>query len=249
LRLALLFLFASGAFAHPPVSVVIDQQGNVYYSDLEQVWRVAPNGAKSIAVPNVHTHELYLDAQGNLFGEHLWYTGERTDKWFHYVWRRDVAGRITRVVPQREGFRTNYSFVRDAAGNMYWSDGGVIRKGNAIIARGLREPRWMHVASSGTLYVVDGRDVVRIRNGFVTRIVNVAAKPMGLWTDRAENVHVADFENRAIVRITNGRVTTVHRTSLPWSPTGGAFANNGELWVLEVSRTHQVRVRRIRLGS
>ena len=113
-----LLLFASTAMAHPPVSVVIDSRNNIYYSDLEQVWRIAPDGKRSVAVPNVHTHELFMDGQDNLFGEHLWYEGDATKKWGHYVWRRDAAGRVTMVKPRTEGFLTNYSFVRDRAGNM-----------------------------------------------------------------------------------------------------------------------------------
>jgi len=73
-------LFAVVAGAHPSVSIVIDSGGNVYYSDLEQVWRVAPDGSKTVAVPHVHTHELFLDPQDNLYGEHLWYEGGRHEK-------------------------------------------------------------------------------------------------------------------------------------------------------------------------
>ena len=119
MKLALILLFAATAAAHPSVSVVIDRQGNAYYSDLKQVWKVAPDGTKTVAVPGVHTHELYLDPQGNLYGEHLWYEGERTDKWGHYVWRRSPDGQVVKVIPNTEGFLENYSFVRDAAGNMY----------------------------------------------------------------------------------------------------------------------------------
>lgn len=53
--------------AHPPVALVMDRGGNVFYSDLERVWMIAPDGRKSVAVPGVHTHELGLDAEGNLF--------------------------------------------------------------------------------------------------------------------------------------------------------------------------------------
>jgi hypothetical protein len=31
-----------------------------------------------------------------------------------------------------------------------------------------------------------------------------------------------------------------------WTPTGGAFAANGDLWLLEASVTNDVRVRRVR---
>ena len=260
-------LFAAAtALAHAPVSVVIDARGNVYYSDLEQVWRVAPDGTKSVAVPNVHTHELYLDAQGNLFGEHLWYEGERIDKWGHYVWKRDAAGRVSMVIPRTEGFLTNYSFVRDAAGNMYVAqrDKGEIRKRapNGAITRvvgELKEMRWMHATPAGTLYVVDGSDLVRVKDGRATRLARNVAKTsplyplvsfrhavMGIWTDRAENVYFADFAHGEVKRVTqSGQISTFARSTAPWSPTGGTFAANGDLWMLETSVTNQVRVRRI----
>ena len=39
MRAALLvLLLAAPVFAHPPVSVVIDPDGNVFYSDLVHVW-------------------------------------------------------------------------------------------------------------------------------------------------------------------------------------------------------------------
>lgn len=69
---------------------------------------------------------------------------------------------------------------------------------------------------------------------------------MGIWTDRAENVYLADHANRAVKRVTpDGRVSTVATSSFPWSPTGGAFAANGDLWLLEASVTTQVRVRKL----
>ncbi len=268
MRLAVLLFVASTALAHPSVSVVIDAKGNVYYSDLTQVWRVAPDGKQSVVVPNVHTHELYLDAQGNLFGEHLWYEGERTDKWGHYVWKRDAAGRVSMVIPRTQGFLTNYSFVRDAAGNMYWAqrDKGEIRKrapNGAItrVAGELKEMRWMHATPAGTLYVIDGSDLVRVKNGRATRLARNVMKTsllrpfvsfnhsvMGIWTDRAENVYFADYAHGEVKRVTqSGQVSTVVKSNQPWSPTGGAFAVNGDLWVLEASVTNQMRVRRVAL--
>jgi len=271
MRISLAFLlFAAGAaLAHPSVSVVIDTRGNVYYSDLKQVWHVAPDGTTSVVVPNVHTHELYLDAQGNLFGEHLGYEGERTDKWGHYVWKRDAAGRVTTIKPRTEGFLTNYSFVRDAAGNMYWAqhDKGEIRKRapNGTITRvvgELKAMRWLYATPAGTLYVVDGSDLVRVQNGRATRLARNVVKAsllrpwasrhavMGIWTDRSENVYYADYANGEVKRVTpSGHVSTFAKSSQPWSPTGGAFAANGDLWLLENSATNQVRVRKVRVPS
>jgi hypothetical protein len=266
------FLFilynATAALAHPPVSVVIDSRGNVYYSDLEQVWRVAPDGTKSVAVRGVHTHELCLDAQDNLYGEHLWYEGERIDKWGYYVWRRSPDGKVAKVIPNREGFLTNYSFVRDRAGNMYFADRehGQIRKRApdgkiTLVAGEVKQMRWLHATPGGTLYLIDGHDLVRVKGGRATRMARDLARTylarpyvslqhaiMGIWTDPAENVYVADYAHGEVKRITqSGTVATVLRSPAGWSPVGGTFARNGDLWVLECTFTNAVRVRKMRL--
>ena len=255
IALTVCVLLTMPLLAHPAVSVAIDSRGYVYYSDLEQVWRVAPDGSKSVAVPGVHTHELYLDAQDNLFGENLWY---RNEKWGHYVWKRDAAGRVTRIRPPTPGFLTNYSFTRDRAGNMYFPDrdrGAILRiaPNGAVtrVAGELKAMRWLHVTPAGTLYVVDGTDLVRIRNGRVERFARGVTSArrhtiMGLWTDRAENVYLADHEHRTVKRVTpSGAVSLFARSTFPWSPTGGAFAPNGDLWLLEASTTNTVRVRKV----
>jgi hypothetical protein len=270
MRFALILLLAVPVFAHPPVSVVLDSRGNVYYSDLEQVWRVAPDGTKSVVVRGVHTHELSIDAQDNLFGEHLWYEGDATKKWGHYVWKRDAAGRVSKVIPNRQGFLSDYGFARDRAGNLYWPqrDRGEIRRRapNGAISRvvgELKGMRWLHATPAGTLYVIDGSDLVRVKDGRATRMARDLMKTslrrphvsfmhsiMGIWTDRAENVYVADYAHGEVKRVTQaGRVSVVHSSTLPWSPVGGAFAPNGDLWVLEASATNAVRVRKVAMVS
>ena len=114
-----LMLAGAAAQAHPGVGVVKDNRGNLFFTDLKQVWKIAPDGKKSVAVPNVHTQELCLDAEDNLYGEHLWYEGEATKKWGHRVWCLKRDGTLVDVIPAREGFPRDYSFVRDRAGNMY----------------------------------------------------------------------------------------------------------------------------------
>ena len=81
----LLLFLVSWASAHPSVSIIMAGRGNVYYSDLKQVWKIDVHDKKAIVVQNVHTHELYLDKDDNLYGEHLWYNGETANTWGHYV--------------------------------------------------------------------------------------------------------------------------------------------------------------------
>lgn len=265
--LTLLGAFSRPAVAHPGVGIVMDARGAVFYTDLTHVWRIAPNGARSIVVRNVHTHELCLDAEGNLYGEHLWYEGEATDKWGHYVWRLRPNGVLDTVIGPKEGFLTDYSFVRDRDGVMYWADRerNEIRKrppGGAItvLARHpFRDVRWMTATPSGVVYLTDDGDLLRVdRDGRVSVVakdlrekkltqVTVPERQtlMGLWTDPADNVYLAVWGGRMVKRVApNGAMSVVARSALGWGPTGGLVAPNGDLWVLETSLTNAARVQR-----
>ena len=262
-------LFAVSAFAHPAVGIVVDARGNVFYSDLTQVLRLAPDGSKTVAVPRVHTHELYLDANGNLFGENAWYNGEQANTWGYSVWMRSPRGVITKVVPDSPGFLTNYSFVRDRAGNMYFPvrEQKEIRKRSpdgriTTLARApFRNIRWLTATPDGVVYLIDLADLVRITpDGRVTTVArNLSQRSvkhpeldaphlvMGLWTDRAGNVYVADAAGGVVKRVdARGNVTIAARSTWPWFPTGGTFAPDGSMWLLESTITNDVRARKVR---
>jgi len=272
--LALLLGYAFGCAtpltAHPGTGIVMDRKGNVFYTDLEQVWRIAPGGRKTVAVRDVHTHELCLDADGNLFGEHLWYEGEASDRWGHRVWRLSPRGALSDVIHAREGFRKDYSFVRDAEGNMYWADRGSptrIQKrapGGEISALSecpdCRDVRGMTATADGTVLFLDAGDLREVSPGGRLRTVarrlsrrtwtrphvNKPHALMGIWTDAARNVYVAVYGAGEVKRVSpGGEVRVVARSRLPWSPTGGVVTAKGDLWLLEYSFTNAARVRRI----
>jgi hypothetical protein len=120
--LGLLLLVTATAFAHPGIGIVVDSKGNVFYTDLSHVWRIAPDGTKTIAVANVHTHELCTSTNRTLlYGEHLWYNGDALNTWGSRVWMRSPDGKVVDVVPSHPGFNDGFSFVRDAAGNSYFA--------------------------------------------------------------------------------------------------------------------------------
>ena len=121
-----------------------------------------------------------------------------------------------------------------------------------------KDIRWMTVTPNDAVYLIDLLDLVRITpDGKVTTIArNLASHALigddrhrvqGLWTDRAGNVYVAASAEREVKRDTpSGRVDVVARSTFPWSPSGGAIAPNGDLWILEYSVTNQQRVRKVR---
>ncbi len=266
----LVFLIAAAtAGAHPGVGIVMDSRGNVFYTDLKQVWKIARDGTKTVAVPKVHTHELFLDAEDSLFGEHLWYEGEATQRWGHRVWRLAPDGKLVDVIPASQGFVHDYSFVRDRFGNMFWAEQGArtaIRKRDPsgkvsdLASGGFRDVRWMTCASDGTLFLVDSSDLRRVSpDGTVTTLARQLGERsitqffvsdrhvlMGLWADASGSVYVAVYGARLVKKVRpNGTVEVVARTRPPWSPTGGFVAPDGALWLLEYSITDAVRVRRI----
>lgn len=270
LVVAALFGLASAVLAHPPVALVMDRSGNVYYSDLERVWTISPAGKKSVAVPGVHTHELSLDSAGNLYGEHLWYEGDATKQWGYRVWRRTPQGIVQGVIPARRGFPSGYGFPRDAADATYWTDRGKPARFLKKSASGevstvaecadCRDVRWMTAAPDGTLYFYDSGAIREIstrgrirtiasglsRRSWTQPQVNEPHRVMGLWTDTARNVYAALYGSREVVRVSpDGRAQVVATSRLPWSPTGGMVAPNGDLWILECSYTNAIRVRRI----
>jgi hypothetical protein len=263
-----LVLLSTGTAAegHPGVGIVQDSRGNVFFTDLKQIWKITPDRTLSVAVPNVHTHELCLDAEDNLYGEHLWGAG---GGWRHRVWCLKRAGTLSDVISSRDGFLEDYGFVRDQAGNMYWADRGAktaIKKRSpdgAITAHttaDFRAVQWMTATADGTLFLMDRGDLRRVSpEGHVTTVVAALSehKPppsgvsdrnyhMGLWTDKQGSVYVAVARERLVLRVeADGKTKVVARTGESWSPSGGMIDRDGNLWLLEYNSANAVRARRI----
>ncbi|MCI0538362.1 MAG: hypothetical protein L0Z50_24405 [Verrucomicrobiales bacterium] len=261
-------LSASTASAHPGVGIVRDSRGNVFFTDLAQVWGLVPDGTRSVAVSNVHTHELCLDARDNLFGEHLWYDGT-TRKWGHYVWRRSPDGRVEQVIPPSHGFLANYSFVRDATGAMYWADrettgGPAIRKRSPdgrvttlLQSKSLHDIGFMTCSPNGTVYLIDRSDLICASADGQLRVLagrlsgdrfkfRQRHKVQGLSADDAGNVWVAVSERRVVKKVSkDGAVTVVAQLPTPFRPNGVLATPDGHLWILEDSLPNRARVRHI----
>ena len=253
--------------AHPGIGIVMDDRGNVYYTDLEQVWRITPEGERTVAVPDVHTHQLYLDAAGALHGQHEWYE-EATDTWGYDVWRLGRDGELRKTVPDVQG---NNTLVRDPAGNTYWSSrtGEGVRVmvtdtagwDRQLTRHRFRDIRWMHWSTDrNTLLVVDHLQVKEVGAGGAVTTIGDGLKEegpsfggvadrhyvFGTWTDRVGSVYVAVYGAGKVRRIDRaGRMTTVYTAPEGWSPCGGLVAPDGALWVMEFSQGNRTRVMRV----
>jgi co-chaperonin GroES (HSP10) len=259
MKLTLLLCFVSiTGFTHPGIGIVEDSRGNIFYTDLAKVWKLTADGKKSVAVPNVHTHELFIDDNDNVFGEHLWYNGEAADTWGHYAWKLSKEGQFQKIIPDSEGFLEDYSFVRDHFGRMYWADRTnkcqhVVRKNthNSTTVLGdqcMENIRWMTSTENGMIYLVDNHDLKKINtNGKVSTLGKATSDYAGAPTvDKQNNIYIADYSGKKITKIAvDGTSKIVFETSLLWGPMALIVASNGDYLVLESSFTNSVRVERV----
>lgn len=251
--------------AHPGVGIVRDPRGFVFYTDLVQVWQIDPEGRRSIAVANVHTHELAIDSAGNLIGEEVRNTG---GGWQHRIWRRTPNGQISDVIRWTAGFWQDYGLTRDEAGNRY---SVVCPERRCIMSK--REPNgrmvvlardtqfhypvnWLIVGRSGEVYFPDGPDLRKLDSD--GRLSTVAARLgppdqnalMGLCLGSDGAIYVAVPSRRAVLRVTTAGRSSVAASSLaPWAPSGVLLDADASIWILEFDPENHVRVRHIQPGG
>jgi hypothetical protein len=255
--------------AHPGVGIVKDSKSNIYYTDLKQIWKISLDGTKTAVVTGVHSHELYMDENDNLYGEHLWYNGESQNTWGHYVWCLKNNGEMVKDINPTEGFLTNYSFVRDSSGNMYWVErfttSRIMKKTKTGEIVKLIEGKfgfigWLYATKNGTLYFTENNKLHKLsaKGKLDTIAENIGSRSTdftvmghnydsyGIWTDNADNVYLAMIDSKKVIRIDkSGKPETLLATNSMWTICSGLFDNNGNLWVLENSVSNDVRVRMI----
>lgn len=265
--------------AHPATGIVVDRGGQVYFSDLETVWKIDARGRLSVFRPGVngrHVHELTLDEDGNLYGGDYSYE-PATARYPQAVWKMTPGGSLTYLFAPTVNLPKGASIWRDRQGNTYFfeqnnhlkqetlllkrtPDGHVTTlaggsyghadgKGGSVKFSSVGGLAW---GAGGSLYVTDGAAVRRIStdDGTVTTLANNldAANPedyqpgekpygglMGIAVDSRGDAYVADHAHRRLLKITaDGKVYTTLRAEPPWSPTGAAIAEGGDIYVMEI---------------
>jgi hypothetical protein len=142
-------LWARPIAAHPAWGIVIDPKGRVVFSDVETntVWRIE-NGRPVPLLRGKHSHEIYIDREGNLYGEHLEYrsTGER---WISSLWKLTPAGREVEILPATDtvDLPRGLGPLRDRQGNTYAFRGPFQRVDELVLYR--RSPSGKAVAVAG----------------------------------------------------------------------------------------------------
>ncbi len=266
--------FAAAAIAHPPYGLVVDRRGDIYFSDLETVWRLSADGRLSVfrpAVPNRHVHELALAPSGAILGDQNSYD-PATQRFTTGLWSRTPAGVERAIVPMTETPPPAAGVVQDRAGNRYvtqWISnddrrtrllrrrpGGKVdllfdeTKGTARPASApVGSVGGMTFSADGSLYFAAG-SVLRRRapDGAVTTIYKGAAgSSLRGLAATSHGVLAADMGARTVLAIAaDGTAATLYRESGPWLPTAAARAN-GRLLVLEANADPYDYDNRVRL--
>jgi len=119
--LAGLFLLAlTNAVAHPAWGLVIDRQGQIFFSDVDNntIWKVAADGRPTPFVTGKHSHELFIDEAGNLYGEHVYYDAAN-NLWINSLWKASPDGQVTEILGPTANVPKGLGSLIDAEGNTY----------------------------------------------------------------------------------------------------------------------------------
>ncbi len=119
IALLALIACAKAAQAHPASGIVVDRAGQVYFSDLETIWKLDAQGKLSVVRAGVsgrHVHELMLDEAGNLYGADISYDAPR---WISAVWQITAPGKFSYLLAPTDNPPPGMSLWRDRQGNMY----------------------------------------------------------------------------------------------------------------------------------
>ncbi len=107
----------SRAAAHEGWGIVVHVSGWVCVADIPAniIWRISREGKVERVASGRHSHGLVLDSAGSVYG-----TNPHLTLPIRSVWRLDLEGQLTDVIPPTENFRLGLqSFIMDAAHNIY----------------------------------------------------------------------------------------------------------------------------------
>lgn len=153
--------FPAPAQAHPATGVVVDTAGNIYFSDLETIWKINTQGKLEVfraGARGRHVHELSIDDQDNVYGADVSYNSS-TKGWISDVWKMTPEGTFTYLLDPTEYPPRGWSIWRDPAGKMYFIEQNNHTKRETLLLR--RTPEGSVTTLAGSAYGhADGKGVL-----------------------------------------------------------------------------------------
>jgi sugar lactone lactonase YvrE len=250
ITLILCFVPETKASAHPGSGIVVDKEGNIYFTDTGKgVWKIDTKGKLSF-LPASRFHWMTIDEIGYFAGS-----------------QKNFGEYFERVTPGSNKpsliMCSDFPLVVNMDGNICYAN---TRPGAAKIIKRTPDGKESVFASNkifefingitagadGSLYITESSNAnantIRkiTMDGTVTTIATFVGKtsndlPLetvpsycrGLVVDSAGIIYVAATGSRSVLKIgPQGEVTTVLQETAPWTPTGVAIFN-GEVYILE----------------
>jgi DNA-binding beta-propeller fold protein YncE len=248
--LLLCVLFAINLFAHPGSGIVLDKEGNIYFTDTGKgVWKIDTQGKLSF-LPASKFHWMTIDAIESFAG-----SPKSFGEYFERVTTKSNKPSLIMC--------SDFPLVVNKDGNIYYA---VTRPGSSKIIKRTPDGKESVFASNkifefingitagadGSLYFTENSNAnaATIRKitaeGTISVIATFVGKdakdlPLetvpsycrGLVVDSIGNIYVAATGSRSVLKITpQGTITTILQIASPWTPTGVAVFH-GEVYILE----------------
>jgi len=236
--------------AHPGSGIVVDKQGNIYFTDTGKgVWKIDTQG-KLTFLPASKFHWMTIDMTGSFagspknFGEYFERVTSKNDKpdlimcsdfplvvnsdgnIFYANTRPGSPSIIKRTPGGKESvFATNKAF-EFIGGITAGADSSLyISESSNVNANTIRKITMDGAISIIATFVGQDRKDLPLET--------VPSYCRGLAVDSTGTIYVAATGSRSVLRVTpQGKITTILQTTSPWTPTGVAIFH-GEVYVLE----------------
>ena len=121
--LVLCLLLAAQVSAHPAWGIAIDRNNQIYFSDIETIWKIDNRGQLTVFRPGVsgrHTHEINLDSNDNLYGVDNSYDAA-SQRSISALWKMTPSGAFSYMLAPTSDPPKAMTHWQDRAGNRYYA--------------------------------------------------------------------------------------------------------------------------------
>jgi trimeric autotransporter adhesin len=258
---------ATGGRLRNPNGIAVDSAGNLYIADTYnyRIRKVSPDGiittiagngtrgysgdgGKATKAQLDRPNGVAVDPAGNIY---------IADTENHRIRKVTPAGKITTVAGNgkwgsdgdagkatRAQLTMPHGITIDAAGNLYFSDLGIIGR------HGIFTSRIRKMTPAGIITTVAGNDAVGYRGDGGDARLALLNSPEGVTVDSVGNIYIADSDNHCIRKVSSDGIITTIAGSAEWSysgddsraasaelrrPTGIAADAAGNLYIADAS--------------